>query len=199
MQERTFHPSRFFALPPKPKPSFKVTRSRLRRPRFFLLAIACPHIGDKRGSVAGGFGDHRSDINPCDMRRKGTLRMLTPRSHRPLRLGRFAPDETDKHVEAANREQEEGRSESERVDAVGQNSSADSVRKSDERLLRQDIQKKAYRHCMSPRAPTPKFLPKTGKNRSKNEDGQPNSERIRTIVCPMIRSRLRTAQNSPAG
>jgi len=52
---------------------------------------------------------------------------------------------------------------------------------------------------MTPRAPTPKSTPRTGKNVLKNLEGQPISERKRITTCPMIKRRLRTAQKTPAG
>ena len=55
------------------------------------------------------------------------------------------------------------------------------------------------RHWKIPRAPTPKLVPNTGKYVSKNLYGQPHSERKRMMTWKMMRRRLRTAQNTPAG
>jgi len=57
----------------------------------------------------------------------------------------------------------------------------------------------AYSISISPRAPRPKSLPRTGKNLVKKTEGQPNSDIRRTSVWKMMKSLLRTAQNAPAG
>jgi hypothetical protein len=50
-----------------------------------------------------------------------------------------------------------------------------------------------------PNAPRPNSFPRTGKKRVKNLDGHPISERMRTMVWPMMKRRFRTAQKAPAG
>lgn len=74
--------------------------------------------------------------------------------------------------------------------------------------------RRTYRHSMIPRAPRPKSspiggvnnmvrfrsakpIPKTGKNRLKNAEGQPNSDRTRIKTWPIINSLLSTAQKTP--
>ena len=54
------------------------------------------------------------------------------------------------------------------------------------------------RHCMTPRAPRPKLLPRMGKNLSKKDAGHPTSDMTRTMDWKMISSLLRTAQKAPA-
>jgi hypothetical protein len=56
-----------------------------------------------------------------------------------------------------------------------------------------------YRHCITPSGPKPKSEPRTGKNRLKNAIGHPISEKMRAMTWKVIKSRLRMAQNSPAG
>ena len=56
-----------------------------------------------------------------------------------------------------------------------------------------------YKAWKMPRAPRPKFEPRTGKNLSKKLVGNPTSERKRKMHSPRMRRRFTTAQKTPAG
>jgi hypothetical protein len=127
--------------------------------------------------------------------------MVTPRGHASLSLRVFSEDEAQQNVEAANRKQEKGRDERKVVDVVREDRRADSTWHDliSGRMAETDRGVGTYRHCMTPSGPRPKSEPSTGKNRSKNARGHPISERMSATIWKTIKSRLRTAQNSPAG
>lgn len=113
-------------------------------------------------------------------------------------LGLFAEDETDEDVETSDGEEEEGCNESEEVYMVRENSCSDPIKKVSYIILMGGIDA-THKHWKTPRAPTPKFDPRTGKNLSKKDKGNPISERKRKMHSPRMRRRLTTAQNTPAG
>lgn len=68
---------------------------------------------------------HGPHVDARDMCRQRALRVLAPRGNGALGFRRFAPDETDEDVQAADGEEEEGCDEGECVDAVRENGGAD--------------------------------------------------------------------------
>lgn len=113
--EEAFQARSLFALATKAESSLGASVGAL----FFVAES----IGDK-----GGYrGRDRDSSYVC---REGALRctlgMIAPRRDRTLGLGRLPEDETSEHVQAADREEEEGGYKGEVVNMVGEDCRTDS-------------------------------------------------------------------------
>lgn len=112
----TFQCSSFLSLPAKAHAGMVVLGSL--RPHCGLRAFLGIHAHgcERPGGHLVGQGN--------DAGGKNVLGLVAPAGDGPLRLGVLSPDEADEHVDTSDGEEEERGNESEGVDAMGEDSSA---------------------------------------------------------------------------
>jgi hypothetical protein len=196
----TFSRSRFLPLPSKsvPGPLDGGCRVVIVQ-RHLLVHTARGGMERRRGRRRRGVARRGGDPEVPQVLGQRVFLGFTPVGEGALGPALVAPDESDEDVDAADGEEEEGGHDRELVYVVREDGGADAAQDFFlEHRVKRDVVK-TDRHWKRPRAPKPKSLPRTGKNLSKKRDAQPNSDKRSTIVSPMIKRRLSTAQNAPAG